>query len=97
MTLMPSTRYPANIRKDTFGYLATFRDFQEANTGDNTFQATVLMAQGALITTLDMYLDLGRDIPKASAIKPGETWIYVPFGVCLKILLYNTIGIRPKL
>ncbi len=60
--------YPVDLKKDTNGtYSVSFPDVPEAHTFGDTKDEALAQATDALETALSMYIDEGRDLPKASA------------------------------
>lgn len=82
-------RYPAKIDADTPGYMATFRDIPEANTGADTREEAERMAADALLVAMDFYFDDRRAVPAPSAPEPGEVMVAFPASVAAKVLLLN--------
>lgn len=84
-----ATGYYVRIDPDGDGFMATFRDIPEANTGAATHEETLDMAKDALITALDFYFEDSRTVPAASPAEDGEFFVELPSSVIVKMMLLN--------
>ncbi|MBR5940386.1 MAG: type II toxin-antitoxin system HicB family antitoxin [Neisseriaceae bacterium] len=82
--------YPATFTKaPEGGFVVTFRDIPEAITqGDDKTEA-VMMAEDALLTSMDFYFEDQRPVPMPSKPLDGEVLIELPTSVSAKVLLLN--------
>lgn len=82
--------YPATFTPDPDGgFVVTFRDIPEAITqGDDKTEA-IMMAEDALLTSMDFYFEDQRPVPMPSAPQDGEVMIELPTSVFAKVLLLN--------
>ncbi|NGZ87651.1 type II toxin-antitoxin system HicB family antitoxin [Duganella aceris] len=84
-------QYPAKFEADieAGGYVVTFRDIPEAITqGDDDVEA-MMMAEDALISSMDFYIESKRPVPLPSPIEEGERMVRLPADVAARILLLN--------
>ena len=84
-------QYPARFEADieAGGYVVTFRDIPEAITqGDDDVEA-MMMAEDALLSSMDFYIENQRPVPPPSSIEEGERMVNLPADVAAKILLLN--------
>ena len=59
-------RYPAKLERDGEGYVVTFRDIPEDITSGATKEAAWVMAEDALLTAMDFYIEDERVVPPPS-------------------------------
>lgn len=86
MLIYPAILDPA----EEGGFIVTFPDIPEAITqGDDETEA-LLMAEDALITMLEAYMDDRQAIPKPSPLQ-GRPGVILPVLVAGKVALYNTM------
>ncbi|PIF89754.1 antitoxin HicB [Acidovorax sp. 62] len=91
-------KYPADIARDSSGYMVSFPDVPEAITSGGTKEEAVAMGRDALTTALEFYFEDRRRVPLPSSLKPGQTEIELPTSVAVKVLLLNEMvlqNIRP--
>lgn len=69
--------YPANLTKDDGTLLVTFRDVPEAIAYGESREEALRRAMAALETALDMYIDSGKPLPRASNARRGEVEVAV--------------------
>ena len=75
--------------------LAVFcRDLPELNSYGDDKEHAISEAVDAIETTLSIYVDQRRAIPKASEPEPGEQVIYLPAVTVAKIILWNEMMAR---
>lgn len=86
---MSITGYYVRITPDGDGFMATFRDIPEANTGASTREDTLDMAKDALITALDFYFEDSRKVPATSKAEADEVFVELPSSVIVKMMLLN--------
>jgi len=82
-------RYQLNLKADGDGWLVTFPDIPEANTGGDTQEEALEMAQDALETAMDFYFEDKRQVPTPSRIEKDQPFIELPASMSAKILLLN--------
>lgn len=82
-------RYPVVYEKDGEGYLARFPDIPEALTGGDSLEEVQSLAQDALITAFDFYVEDGRPVPGPGL--PTSDYVTVPASIAAKVLLLNAI------
>lgn len=69
-------RYPARFEPAAEGgFVVTFRDIPEAITQGETEAEALEMAQDALATALELYVEANRPLPAPSAPLDGERLI----------------------
>ncbi|MBB3119352.1 type II toxin-antitoxin system HicB family antitoxin [Pseudoduganella violacea] len=94
-------KYPARFEPDpkAGGFVITFRDIPEAVTqGDDDAEA-MEMAEDALISSIEFYLEQKRQIPAPSTPLSGERLVPIPAITAAKVLLLNEMiaqGIGPS-
>lgn len=94
-------KYPAVFKEDkeAGGYVVTFRDIPEAITqGDDQAEA-MAMAEDALISSIEFYLENKRPTPAPSKAQPGERLVRLPANISCKVLLLNEMfaqGVGPS-
>jgi antitoxin HicB len=81
--------YPANLTKDNGTLLVRFRDVPEAITFGETREDALRHAKDALETALDMYVDGGKPLPRASVARRGEVDVPVGAQAAMKLALYD--------
>ena len=81
--------YPAHVQKERDGYVVTFRDIPEALTSGATRQEALDMAQDALATAMDFYVEDRRQVPLPSKPRKGEDVVLMPASIAVKVLLLN--------
>lgn len=69
--------YYAKIQELENGYLVTFRDVPEALTQGDTYEEAVEMAQDALKTALEFYIEKGLSHPRPTPKHLGEYKIFI--------------------
>ena len=84
-------KYPAIFTKSGKGYVVSFRDIPEALTQGDNFEEAVLMAEDALMTSLDFYFEDNRLVPMPSQAQSGDVLIELPASAFIKLLLLNTM------
>ncbi len=91
--------YPARLARGKDGFwLVTFRDVKEAGTDDRDRGAALIAAMDALSAALAGYLVAGRNLPKASAPRPGEVLIHADPSLSAKASLRRIMienGLKP--
>lgn len=80
-------RYPIKLEPDTVGLMATSRDLPEFIAADEDERATLINAVELLETTLGIYIDERRRVPRPSAAQDGERLVAVPASTVIKVLL----------
>jgi antitoxin HicB len=91
-------RYPAKLERDGEGYVVTFRDIPEAITSGATKEEAWVMAEDALLTAMDFYIEDERVVPPPSGARRGEAFVELPASVSAKVLLLNAMvdqSVRP--
>lgn len=87
--------YAIRFEQDSAPGLAVFcRDLPELNSYGDDKEHAIREAVDAIETTLSIYVDQRRAIPKASAPEPGEQVIYLPAVTVAKIVLWNEMMAR---
>ena len=84
-------QYPAKFEADldAGGYVVTFRDIPEAITqGDDDAEA-MMMAEDALLSSMDFYIESKRRVPPPSPMVEGERMVNVSAEVAVRIRLLN--------
>lgn len=81
-------KYPVLIEKDDDGFMASFPDIPEALTGGDTYQETLELAAGALVTAFEFYFEDQRPVPMPSDAGDMPV-IEVPLSVWAKVLVLN--------
>lgn len=81
--------YPVTLKRDSGGFVATFKDIPEAITQGDTVQETLDAAKDALETALDFYFEDHRAVPLPSKPKPEQPVVELPASLAAKILLLN--------
>ena len=71
--------YPAVFTQDYDygGFVVTFPDFPEAITQGDNFEEAIIMAMDALESTLEIYQETSKDIPKARAANKNEVYVTI--------------------
>jgi antitoxin HicB len=83
-------QYPAVFLPDpSGGYVITFPDIPEAITQGDTEAEAISMAEDALITAMDFYLEDQRAVPAPSRPKAGERLIALPAELAERIRSLN--------
>ena len=84
--------YPCKIignEYDGEGFGVTFPDIRGANTGGDTRQEALKMAEDCLLTALyGFYMKPGEELPKPSKLKKGQELVAVPPPAAAKLALY---------
>jgi antitoxin HicB len=86
--------YPARFihDKEAGGYVVSFPDVPEAHTHQGgTIEEATRMAEQALELALTFYTDKSRDLPVASAPKPGTRMVRIPALSDAKFKLYSAL------
>lgn len=84
--------YPAQlIAAEEGGFVVKFRDIPEAITQGESKEEALTMAQDALLTAIEFYVEDERAVPLPSKAKKGEEWVALPASVYAKILLINEL------
>ncbi|MFT4021995.1 MAG: type II toxin-antitoxin system HicB family antitoxin [Acinetobacter sp.] len=83
--------YPAKFEKEGNSYNVTFRDIPEAITCGDDWEDALVMAEDALLVSMDFYFEDKRPVPMPSALQEGEYLISLPLSVWSKVLLLNTM------
>jgi antitoxin HicB len=84
-------QYPAKFEADidAGGYVVTFRDIPEAITqGDDEAEA-MMMAEDALLSSMDFYIEGKRPVPPPSPMEEGERMVKLPADVAARVMLLN--------
>lgn len=81
--------YPAKFEKEGNSYNITFRDIPEAITCGDDWDDALVMAQDALMTSMDFYFEDHRPVPMPSPAQDDEVLIELPVSVFAKVLLLN--------
>ncbi len=85
-------KYPAVFEPaEEGGFIVSFRDIPEAITQGDTEEEALAMAQDALVTAMDFYLEDGRQVPMPSRRLKGEKLVEMPVSVSAKVLLLNAM------
>lgn len=83
-------RYPASFAEaPEGGFVVTFRDIPEAITQGDTEDEAMEMAEDALISSMEFYLEERRHVPAPSVVEEGERLVHLPASVAAKVLLLN--------
>jgi antitoxin HicB len=79
--------YPVKLTRDkeSGGFVVTFPDIPEAITQGETVEEALEMAQDALETALDFYLEDRRAVPAPSKPKHGQRLVYLPVNIDAKV------------
>jgi antitoxin HicB len=77
------------IAPDGDGWVVSFRDIPEALTGGSTKEQAREMAEDALLTAMDFYIEDKRTIPLPSDLRNDEEYIELSVGQAAKVLLLN--------
>ncbi|CDG54550.1 MULTISPECIES: type II toxin-antitoxin system HicB family antitoxin [Halomonadaceae] len=80
-------RYPIKLEPDTVGFMATSRDLPEFVAADEDERSTLVNAVELLETTLGIYIDERRRVPRPSEAQDGEHLVAVPASTVIKVLL----------
>ena len=84
--------YPCKIignEHDGDGFGVTFPDIRGANTGGDTYQEALKMAEDCLLVALcGFYVKPGEELPKPSKVKKGQELVAVPPMAAAKLALY---------
>ena len=91
--------YPCNIILDEEGlretgregYVVNFPDVYGANTGGDTWDEAVEMAEDCLGVALSFYFDEDEDIPTPSLLTEGQVMVPVPPLVAAKLTINSAI------
>lgn len=82
-------RYPVEVAPDGDGWVVSFRDIPEALTGGDTKEEALEMAEDALITAMDFYLEDRRAVPMPSQPRKGDVCIDLSASQAAKVMLLN--------
>ena len=83
--------YPVHLEPaEEGGFVVTFPDIPEACTQGNDEADALSWAQGALETTLEIYIDRGLHVPHPSSLN-GRLAVILPVVVSGKVILHNTL------
>ena len=83
--------YPCKIignEHDGDGFAVTFPDVYGANTGGDTYQEALEMAEDCLLVALCGYVKCGEELPQPSKVKKGQELVAVPPLAAAKLALY---------
>ena len=83
--------YPCKIignEYDGDGFGVTFPDVYGANTGGDTYQQALEMAEDCLLVALCAYVKCGEELPQPSKVKKGQELVAVPPLAAAKLALY---------
>ncbi|MDO4434870.1 MAG: type II toxin-antitoxin system HicB family antitoxin [Cardiobacteriaceae bacterium] len=84
--------YPAQlIAAEEGGFVVKFRDIPEAITQGDSKEEALAMAQDALLTAIEFYIEDERTVPPPSKAKKNEELVALPVSVYAKILLINEL------
>ena len=75
----------------TEGCSVTFPDVYGANTGGDSWEEALEMAEDCLATALGMYVKAGEDLPMPSRPSEGQILVPVPLLVAVKLALYTAM------
>jgi antitoxin HicB len=94
-------KFPAIFTPDTEagGYVVTFRDIPEAITQGDDDADAMTMAEDALLSSIEFYLENKRQVPAPSKARSGERLVNLPAGISAKVLLLNEMlaqGVGPS-
>ena len=79
--------YPCRITKEEDGHLVQFVDLPEAFTEGDTLEEALENAEDVLTGTLEVKIQLGKDIPLPSKVKRGEHGVVPSAAVQSALLL----------
>jgi antitoxin HicB len=92
---MRSFGFPARVAKGKDGYhTVTFRDVPEAMTDDRQLSSAMLAAADALTAALAGHVKEGRDLPKPSKPRLGETLVFADPSFSAKVVLRQVMAER---
>jgi len=83
--------YALRFEPTEAGIAVFCRDLPELTSYGETIAHALQEAVDAIETTLSIYVDQRRAIPKASAAREGERVIYLPVATVAKIELWNAM------
>ncbi|MFF7710942.1 type II toxin-antitoxin system HicB family antitoxin [Pseudomonas sp. NPDC007930] len=84
--------YPIRFESDTAPGMAVFcRDLPELNSFGDDERHAMSEAVDAIETTLSIYVDQRREIPRATAAQAGERVVHLPVTTVAKIELWNAM------
>ena len=85
--------YPVALKPDEAngGFVVTFRDWPEAITQGDTWEAALSEAADCLEEAVAARIDDGREIPPPSSALDGEYGVSVPIQTALKAALYLAV------
>jgi len=96
---MANYQYPMTVESNgEGGFIACFRDVPEAVTESWSLEELKEDALDALITSIDFYIEDGREFPSPSELETGDMAVALPASVIAKVLLLNTMvknNVRP--
>jgi len=96
---MANYQYPMTVESNgEGGFIACFRDVPEAVTESWSLEELKEDALEALITSIDFYIEDGREFPSSSDLENGDMAVALPASVIAKVLLLNTMvkaNVRP--
>ncbi|WP_068634920.1 type II toxin-antitoxin system HicB family antitoxin [Thauera butanivorans] len=82
--------YPAQFEEaPEGGFVVTFRDIPEAITQGDTEAEAMEMAEDALLSSIEFYLEERRQVPAPSVAKAGDRPVHLPASAAAKVLLLN--------
>jgi len=84
--------YPAKLELDTNGsYFVSFPDVPEAKTFVEERSAVNPIAVEALAAALSFYVEAGEPLPVPSALKRGQSNVYLSASTVAKLALYQAM------
>ncbi len=82
--------YPITLTPDSNGTLLVgFPDFPEANSVGENERDALAQASDALLTTIEMYFDKRRPVPRPSVPAPGSFMVTLDALETAKVLVWN--------
>lgn len=89
--------YPVVLAPESGGFVVSFPDVPEAITQGDDEPEALLRAVDALETALEMYLDAGQALPRASKAARGQATVRPCAQACIKLGIYQAMqeqGVR---
>jgi len=83
--------YPINVHFEKDHYWSSCLDLPEAHSAGNTLEELLANAVEGISLALSIYVDQGRIIPRASAIRTGQHLVHLPALTLAKIALWNAM------